>query len=290
MELNTRLWTPGRYTINRIRLFSVSGSGQITNEFDLPAVNAFISAEIKQGLFEGPMEATFVFNDAFNVHQDFNNGLGLQGEEYVEFNIETPETTSGIDMVFVVNNVSVEHSSTNQTAVVTLKCISKEVLISNTNNVNQAFDGTTSDIAQNIFNNRINGDKIWGKVFSNGIFRQRPFGVDSSVGIEEGLIIPGKSPFGALNMLGRRSDGGPTFENSLYLFFETTNGYQFRNIQKLIKQNTLRNESSKNRKYSHRSTDLAEDAMAGSRRTSIIGVSPSTVSYTHLTLPTNREV
>jgi len=274
-ELNVGMWTPGRYTINKIRLFTVDGSGTLTNELDLPETNAFVSAEIRQGIFNGSVQATVIFNDAYNANEEFNRGVGLQGQEYVEINIETPESLSGIDLVFLVTRVGVEHSTTNQTALVTLECVTKEQLISSINNVNQAFDGTTSDIAQNVFNNRINGDKIWGTVFSNSAFRKRPFGVDTSVGIEEGLIIPGQPPFSALDTLGRRSDGGPTYENSLFAFFETTNGYQFRNIQELIKNNVLENEDPKNRKYSFRSTNISEDAMSGRRRTAIMGVSPS---------------
>jgi len=266
----TQTWAPGLFSIDVLRLFSVDSSGQLKDEFDIAKSKALVGVEINQGIFQGSIEAQIILNDAFNMHEDFNEGFGLQGEEFVQIVLSTPGVSGerGIDLQFLVLNVEYSRSTTNETSGVVLNCISKEFLINSVNNVNQAFEGTTSDVASNVFNNRINGDKLWGKFLSYEAFRKRPFGVDPSTGIDD-LIITGLSPFAAVNMLGRRSDGGPSHPHSLFLFFENTNGYQFRNIQKLIKDNILLNESKLNRKYTYRSTDAADKSMARSQRTTI---------------------
>ena len=271
----TRTWGPGFYVLDKLTLFSVSGSGTTTNVFDIIGLQALVAAEIRQGIYNGSMEATFVINDAYNLNEDFNDGRGLQGEEFIDVSIQQPEVPTGIDLQFMVESIETRVATTNQTALLTLHCITKEFLVDAVNNVNQAFNGTTSSIAQNIYNNRIINDKLWGKVLANQAFARRSFEADSSVGREKDLIVTGKGPFDAIHMMGRRSDGGPVDECSLYVFFESTTGYQFRNVQKLIRENPLKNSSDENRTYTYRATDAHGDPMTGSQRTTIKSMSAS---------------
>ena len=151
----TATWGIGYYIINKLTLFSVNSSGTVTNAFDIQGSQALITGEIRQGIFSGSIEATFVINDAFNIYEDFNEGQGLQGEEFIDISIEQPGIPNGIDLQFLVDSIESRVATTHQTSVLTLHCITKEFLIDAVNNVNQSFDGTTNWIAQNIFNNRI---------------------------------------------------------------------------------------------------------------------------------------
>ena len=61
---------------------------------------------------------------------------------------------------------------------------------------------------------------------------------DEAIGTQS-FYIPGLTPFGAMRFLVVRAFGGSQFKGSMYTFFENNKGYNFRNLENIIRDDVI---------------------------------------------------
>jgi hypothetical protein len=125
----------------------------------------------------------------------------------------------------------------------TINCVSKEKLINDLVSVNQSFNKTTSEAAKNIFANGILQNGQYKKLNAlnqdgNNFWETRGLvTVDESIGVQQ-FIIPGLTPFGAMEFLTTRSYGGSKYIGSYYKFYQDNYGYHFANLEQAIERDS----------------------------------------------------
>ena len=121
-----------RYFVNRARMYFKTAN--ITNVVmaltgDLMNSDRRLDELLNQATNRA--KATFLGVDILqqailDLNEDFNDGRGLQGEEFIDVSIQQPEVPTGIDLQFMVESIETRVATTNQTALLTLHCITKE--------------------------------------------------------------------------------------------------------------------------------------------------------------------
>ena len=182
-----------------------------------------------QSVFEPYMTLTIHITESKLIFERFGT-RGLQGEEFVKIKFNTP-TKHIVENIFYVTGYSpIKKDSHELSTGLVLKCVSKEKLINDQMTVNQSFEGTTSDVAKNIFNNFIIGSEKFKQMKAAEGWKEKPIVVDESIGIQK-FTIPGLTPFAALHFLAIRSFGGSLYPSSFFTFFEAEDAFYFKNVE-----------------------------------------------------------
>ena len=167
------------------------------------------------------------------------NKIGIQGQEFLVLHFRTPDKKE-VKLEFFVHAVDgLDFSRQNQTSMLTLKCVTKEHLISTIGSVNRGYiNKTYGEAAAAIYGGDILKSSVYKNYFGNkqyspfAGFEIRPFDVHPTDGIQD-WIIPGLQQDDAIEFCARRSLGKGTPMN-LFLYYETFEGYCFHNVEKLI--------------------------------------------------------
>ena len=194
----------------------------------------YTNIAIGQSVFQPHMTLSIHINESKLIFEEFGT-RGLQGEEFVLIEFQTPTKHVIKDLFYVTGYSPIKKDGKGLATSMVLQCVTKEKLINDQMTVNQSFSGSTSDIARNVYNNFIvNSEKFKQLKSSNHdgqlIWREKPITVDETIGTQK-FIIPGLSPFKALHFLAVRSFGGSEFPSSFYSFYEDINGFHFKNIE-----------------------------------------------------------
>lgn len=184
---------------------------------------------ITQSIVDSYMTLSIHITESKLIFERFGT-RGLQGEEFVKIKFQTP-TMHVIENLFYVTGYSpIKQDGRELNTGLVLRCVSKEKLINDQMTVNQSFEGTTSDIARNIFNNFIINSEKYKQMRVTEQWREKPIEVDESIGTQK-LIIPGYTPFGAIHTLAVRSFGGSEYPSSFFTFYEGEDAFHFKNIE-----------------------------------------------------------
>ena len=135
-----------------IVLLDKSGIKQTESIIDMIA-----QVNIIEDLFEGPVTCSVVLAESKGALTRFNK-KGFQGQEFLFLRLKKPGdsgVTSLSQQFWIYDVTDIEFNTTNDTASLTLNCISKEKIIDVYSSVNKAFNGTYSDAAKSIFENQI---------------------------------------------------------------------------------------------------------------------------------------
>ena len=191
---------------------------------------------ISQSIFQPYMTLSIHITESKLILERFGT-RGLQGEEFVKIKFQTPGKTSHVieDLFYVSGYSPIKKDSHDTSSGLVLFCVSKEKLINDQMTVNQSFTGTTSDIAESIFNNKIINSPTYKDMKTanssgKNIWKQKDIVVDESFGTQK-FTIPGLTPFKALHFLAVRSFGGSEFPSSFYSFYEAEDAFHFSNIE-----------------------------------------------------------
>ena len=230
---NNPLWDVGKVAIDDLVLFSLVGK---VGGVDLK--NRFATIEITQSIFSPFMTMYCTIGAGIGLVERFATH-GLQGEEFIYIKCYTPKRESLI-MTFYVTNVDVKHDELNQASSVLLTCVSKEKLINDITTVSQSFKGESSKTAKTIFNDKIVNSSVSKKLKMNITSTAANMWKDPTIKVmdsyqEEDVIIPGKTPFDAIEMCARRAYGGADTPSSFYPFYQTPQGFRFDSIEQRIK-------------------------------------------------------
>ena len=158
-------------------------------------------------------------------------GFQLLGEEFLEIDYEV-EGRPPVSLRFAVYKISgiVNHDN-NTKRTYTLHFCSEEHLIDATNVVMKGYSQTHSDNIKSIANEFLFLDKE-GTPFKGK--RKKELLVQPTMGLQR-VVIPRLPPLQACQFLARRSIAETTFTSATYLFFENMNGFNFCDIEYLIK-------------------------------------------------------
>ena len=239
-----RLFDSGGRNVQQLQLGKIVSDLRSDVEFH-EVVNLLLhtnSLTITQSLYAPSMTMIIRVADTVGMFERIGT-KGLQGEEFVKLKLLSEGRTDikeGIELLFHVSHITdVEVSEGSVGGVFDMICITKEKIINDMGVVNQFFSGSESSIVENIFKNKIVGHQKYKFLKQAGpqVWSEREIFVDKSIGTED-VIVPGLQPFNAMQWLARRAYGGPSYPGSFFTFFETSKGYHFANIEKMIERNS----------------------------------------------------
>ena len=214
-----------------------------------------IDMSIYEDIFKNSMYGVVAIQDAVNLlngmvngHGETSNAFPIVGEEYLEINYEV----LGFEPVFrrfFVN--SIEDISTNQaltTRTYVLDFCSEEHLLDACTLVQRAFKKKISDAAEIILNDflKVNEELPTGK-------KKKNVDIQPTKG-NQNIVVPTMTPFETLNFLARRSIAENVFQSASYLFFENKDGFNFCDVEYLIRRGKIRyNQNPKTYTYFYQS-------------------------------------
>ena len=166
---------------------------------------------------------------------------GITGGELIELTIK-----DGDDTEFKITkehgmmlNAVKDMNTTSQVQIATLEFISQETIINETARLNKKFSGNVSETVLDILTKDKKGIQTKKKVFG-----PKTETTDDDVTIEEDRAANAysfvgnlKRPFDTIQWLCSKTQSSK--ESFGFLFFENLDGYHFRSIEKLIKQDAL---------------------------------------------------
>ena len=166
---------------------------------------------------------------------------GITGGELIELTIK-----DGDDSEFKITkehnmmlNAVKDMNTTSQVQIATLEFISQETIINETARLNKKFSGNVSETVLDILTKDKKGIQTKKKVFG-----PKTETTDDDVTIEEDRATNAyafvgnlKRPFDTIQWLCSKTQSSK--ESFGFLFFENLDGYHFRSIEKLIKQDAL---------------------------------------------------
>ena len=189
------------FTINSINLI-----GQDGRSVDIRTLVQEII--LRQDIHIGYLHGEILMLDAIDLIHD----MVITGGEYVWLHLSTPHNNTIVRKIFRVHKVS-ERFARDNAQVYTMHLVSDEMFLSETVLINKAYKREKiSVIAEDIIRNH---------------FKAPSYVVDNT-DVPQNIIIPNLRPTAALNWLASRATFG---SDSCFMFFETLNGLQFRNLR-----------------------------------------------------------
>lgn len=153
----------------------------------------------------------------------------ILGEEFIELAYVINEVTTSLRFaIYKITDLVYHNNNTSKSYV--LHFASEEHLLDAAAIVQKSYNGTNSDNITSLCNEflKINTTLPNGKRIKK-LNRNQP-----TKGLQRG-IIPSLSPLNACQFFARRSIADQTFESASYLFFENMDGYNFCDVEYLIK-------------------------------------------------------
>lgn len=219
--------------------------------------------------------------------QGFIELMRLTGNEFIEVNFgKVKNAPNGTDQLFRVYKSSARNPSGNMNSeLYTLFFCSEELMLSEQNKISKSFKGNK---ISNIINNILT-DKL--KVKSSRIDK-----IEETTGMYD-FIIPNIKPFEAISWVSTYARPA-TYPGADMLFFETKNGFTFRSLQSMFKDDVYatykyetKNIDDKTQSFQEKTISVLEyeiskpfDALneinSGSIANRLISIDPLTRSYT----------
>jgi len=218
MIVKDELTAAGQTSLSKVILVR----SDLKRELDL--TNLFVEMDIYEDLFSNTMSGTITILDTHNLITSFP----IIGEEYVDVEFKTPSFPDEyvIKHRFYVYKLESRVIGGDSKALYVLNLMSYDVVSDLNFKISKTFSGTSSDVAQQIFNRYI------------ATAKQR---APKNIRVEEsGSLIKFTSnfwsPFRCLNYCSSVSTNQEAFRTPNYLFFETNKNYRFCSADSLLKE------------------------------------------------------
>jgi len=180
------------------------------------ALDSYVDFEIEECMDSDSVICNLTFIDA----ADIANKIDFDGTESLIITFSSPGNRE-IDLEFTIFKHLISPDPNGGSAkAVTVYGVTPEHYTQSVIDVNQSFNGQISKFAETVYS------KLKSK---------RDFVVDDTIGMVK-TIIPGMTPFEAMSFLANRAYDD-SFKSSAYKFYETVDGYNFRNVEKVISEN-----------------------------------------------------
>jgi len=218
--------------------FMVTGGLLTADDFYLEKINIvtpkniinikslFVELSYYEDIFRGTVSGHVLISDSISII----DRLGLSGNDFLELKfrksklVEEGQSISKYFRIFrvgerVLNNAETENYS--------LHFCSEELFLSEQTKVSKAYDGKTiEEIVTDILNKHMQIDKKY-------------LNIESTEGPYD-FVIPYKKPFDAINWLASYAipTKAKTVKGADFVFFENSQGFNFRSIQSLFDSKT----------------------------------------------------
>lgn len=222
-------FTPGLLKNLVVTLKNADGSRSAT------ITNLVLQMSITEDIFKNTLYGSVRIRDASDLLNGLPSGFPIIGEEFLEidYTVDWNPDPVKVSLRFAVYGIEqIDYAKNNTLKEYTLNFCSEEHLIDATYVVMKAYTGPHSDNIKNLLQDYLLIDK-----------KDTPFKgkrvktidkLEPTKGIQN-ICIPRLSPLQAAQFLARRSISESNFESATYLFFENFKGYNFCDIEYLIK-------------------------------------------------------
>ena len=193
-----------------------------------------VEFSVYESIFNQTLSADFVIRDSIGIIDAGQSPM--TGQELIRITFESNnESLLGLspELLFKVHRVANKTELTAGSAVYTLHCSSLELEQNLTAEVNASYkDKIGSEAVEDIFKNFVD-------LITEG---KKKFNVEESENVVP-YTASGHTPFEAINIIGRESRSKAHGDASHYLFYETTEGYNFRTISSMLEREPLKEDA-----------------------------------------------
>ena len=193
-----------------------------------------VELHITEDIFKNTLYGHVHIRDAIDLlggqpSSNVKNKFQIIGEEFIEISYKLKDKSS-VKLRFATYKISdIVYHENNTKKEYTLHFCSEEHLIDAITLVQKSYNDVNSKNVENILNDYLKiSDTTNGKLAKKLVNNQLTKGIQK-------VIIPRLPPLQACQFLAKRSISDQTFESATYLFFENFNGFNFCDIEYLIK-------------------------------------------------------
>ena len=214
----------GSYFISKCQLVPNGSSLEEGDPYDITRGNPSIN------YYESVTSPSISMTLSFMDIDQMISQEGITGGEMIDFEIIIPDIEEKFiieskKQKLVLNSVRDVVTSTNK-QMATLEFVSEESLINETSRVNKKFTGNVTQIVSQLLTNEENSDK-------KGIQTEKEFNSDQAVN-KYSFVGNLKRPFETIQWLCPKAQASA--KNFGFLFFENLDGFHFKSIENLLKQ------------------------------------------------------
>ena len=214
----------GSYFISKCQLVPNGSSLEEGDPYDITRGNPSIN------YYESVTSPSISMTLSFMDIDQMISQEGITGGEMIDLEIIIPDFEEKFiieskKQKLVLNSVRDVVTSTNK-QMATLEFVSEESLINETSRVNKKFTGNVTQIVSQLLTNEENSDK-------KGIQTEKEFESDQAVN-KYSFVGNLKRPFETIQWLCPKAQASS--KNFGFLFYETLDGFHFKSIENLLKQ------------------------------------------------------
>lgn len=209
----------------------------VNNSKSLDVSSIIIDVAIYEDIFAKTMYGVVAIKDGINLMngmtKDKTGGtvpFPIVGEEYIEFTYEVIGFKP-ITRRFAINaikQIKINESLTTRDYVI--EFCSEEHLIDSTLLVQKSYQDQISNMVEDVLKKYLKVDQE-----ITGGKRKKTYDIQPTKG-KQNLVIPRLSPLETMDFLARRSIAETVFQSASYLFFENSDGFNFCDIEYLIRR------------------------------------------------------
>ena len=212
----------GSYFITKCQL--IANGSSLEEDYDITRGNPSIN------YYESVTSPSISMTISFIHIEQMISREGITGGEMIDLEITIPDFEEKFKIEskkqkLVLNAVRDVITSTNK-QIATLEFVSEESLINETSRVNKKFTGNVTQIVSQLLTNESNSDK-------KGIQTEKEFNSDQAVN-KYSFVGNLKRPFETIQWLCPKAQASA--KNFGFLFFENRDGFHFKSIENLLKQ------------------------------------------------------
>ena len=232
--------------------FGILKSGIPTVPDKLNSLNIYPQVQevtIFESIFEPMIKCEIAVIDYIGLFVNFP----LSGNEIVSIewkNVGDDQTQGWIFAIDDANSISTD--SKNRAVGFILKCVSIEALANNIGTVQQAYKGTSVQIAKQIYNEHI-VNRV--KSFFPS-YRDRNVFAEDNETLTSTIVIPNMYPVAAIDMV-QKFAISEVSDKYTYLFYQNARGFNFRTLQGLS-SGTAARRYAKNNGYKYLSNEISD--------------------------------
>lgn len=215
----------GQFTLNELSIV-YQDTGDNEKKIDLSA--AYVQFDLYESIFDQTMSGSVAIADSFNL-QDL---LPLYGDEQIVVDFHTQGNDANpIQYTGVVYKISEKHRLTEHTSGYTIYFISPEAIQSQVRNVQKAYQTTTADCVNRIYNTIVGpSQKLLDTIQTKSV---------------DTYVFGTVKPLEAIEMLSKHSYSKNN--EAAYVFYEDNKQFNFKPLQSLYKQEAVTEYKSRNK-------------------------------------------
>lgn len=224
-------FTPGRLKNLKVVLKNADSSRTV----EITALVLQIS--ITEDIFKNTLYGSIRIKDATNLLGGTPNKFPILGEEFIELDYTVdwePKEVVASRLRFSVYNISeISYAENNTMKEYTLNICSEENIIDSYSVVMKAYSDSHSNSIKSVLQDYLYIDKI--DYPFKGKKKKKIDKLQPTKG-QQNVCVPRLTPLQTGQFLARRSIAEDTFKSATYLFFENFKGFNFCDIEYLIKK------------------------------------------------------